>query len=95
MLYEEIHQRHERPEEGAREDLPVFDSFSVRWAQREAAQRPRQRRDEIRDHEDVVPVVVVRRGDICPAAAGERAEDARVRDKLGELLSRARGEEVP
>ena len=41
-----------------------------------------------------MPVVVVRRGNIGPSAAGERAEDARVRDELGKLLSGARGEEV-
>lgn len=59
VLNEEIHERHQRSEEAASKQLPPPDGAWVRWAKRQTPQRPGQRSDEVRDHEDVVPVMVV------------------------------------
>ena len=95
MLQEKVHQRHEGPEEGGGQELPVPHGPRVWRAERDAPDGPRKGDDEVGDHEDVVPVVVVARGDVAPAAAGEGAEEAEGRDELGEGAAAFAGEDVP
>lgn len=56
---EEVNQRHKCRKERPSKKLPVLDGGGVARAQSEAANSPGQCSHEIRNHEDVVPVVVV------------------------------------
>lgn len=84
VLDEKVDQWDECAKERAREHLPVFDSRWVRWAERETSQCPWQSRDKIRNHEDIMPIVVIRRSDICPASTSECPEDAHSNYEFGE-----------
>lgn len=83
VLDEEVDQRYEGSEEGTAQDLAVVDGLGVVGAQGDAAKCPWQSSNEIRDHEDVVPVMVIGRRDIGPASAGEGSEDADTQDEFG------------
>ena len=48
------------------------------------AEHPGEVADHVEDHHKVVHIVVVGRGDVDPAAAGERADDACAEDERGE-----------
>lgn len=59
VLNEEVDQGHQRSEEGA---CKQFAELQRRWilgTKREAAQCPRKCCDKVRDHEDIMPVVVI------------------------------------
>ena len=47
VLDEEVYQGHECPEESACKVFSVFDGCWIWWAQRQASQRPWQRRDQV------------------------------------------------
>jgi hypothetical protein len=95
VLDEEVEHRHKGGEEGATKELAVVDGLGVVGAQGDAADGPGYGRDEVRDHEDVVPVVVIGRCDIGPASTGEGSEDANAQDELGECLVGSRSQDVP
>ncbi len=95
MLDEEVDQGHEGAEETGGQVLPVLDGLRVGRAESDAAGGPGDGEYEVRDHEDVVPVVVVGRCDVCPAAACQCPDEAGAGDELGEGASGARGEEIP
>ena len=95
MLNKKPNQRHKRPKESIRRSLPILDRLRIRWAKHNTPDCPGECSDEVRDHEDVVPVVVVGGGDVGPAAAGEGAEDADAGDEFGEGAAAAGGHEVP
>ena len=95
VLDEEVDQGHEGAEEPPRQVFPVLDGLGVGRAEGDASDGPRDGEDEVRDHEDVVPVMVVGRGDVCPAAARQGADEARDGDGLGEGAAGPRGEQVP
>jgi hypothetical protein len=82
VLDEEIYQGNEGPKEKACEDLPPFACSGIIGAQGKAAQRPWESRDEIGDHEDVVPVVVICRRHICPTPTRYRSEESHPADEL-------------
>lgn len=95
VLDEEVDEGHERAKERARNDLPVLDGLGVRWAQGNAAQGPRKRCDDVGDHENVVPIMVVGRGDVCEAAASQGSENAHEEHEPRQPLAGFPGEEVP
>lgn len=95
VLNEVVDQWHQGSEEEASHDLTILDGTTVVGAQRKAAQRPRQGRNEVRDHEDIVPVMIVSGSDIGPSSAGQGAEDTHASDDLRERRVRPRGKHVP
>lgn len=95
VLDEEVDQGHEGAEETSCQVFPVLDRLGVGRAKSNASGGPRDGEHEVRDHEDVVPVVVVGRGDVRPAAARQGADEARDGDGLWEGAAGPRGEQVP
>lgn len=83
VLDKEIDQRHESAEEGTSQIFPVLDSLRIWGAEGQAPGGPRDGKDDIRDHQNVVPVVVIRRRDVRPASAGQCPNNARDRNRLG------------
>lgn len=71
VLNKEVDERHQRREEGTCKELSVFECGRIAWAQSKAAQGPWQGRYEVRDHENVVPVVIVGRGHVRPSATSQ------------------------
>ena len=59
MPDEEVNQWHKCREEGSSEKLPVLESGGVARAQSKASNSPRQGSHQVRDHEDVVPVMII------------------------------------
>lgn len=94
MLNEVIHQWHDRRKERASQVLPQLDRLRIRRTQHCTSNSPRQRGDHVRDHEDIVPIVIVRARDIRPPSARQCAKDAHSRDELGQTAALAVGETV-
>lgn len=95
VLNEEVNQRDECCEERPSKELPVLDSCGVARAQSKAAKSPRQSGHQVGDHKDVVPVVVIGRGNVCPSSAGQCSEDANTGDELGEGRVGTASQDVP
>jgi len=95
VLDEIVDQWHQCSKEKASHDLAVLDGTTVVRAQGQAAQSPRQGGHQIRDHENVMPVMVVGGGDIGPASAGQRPEDTDAGNNLRQGVVRTRTEDVP
>lgn len=85
MLDKEVDQWHERAEEARSQVFPIFNRGRVRRAERDAARRPGQGSNNVRDHQNIVPVVIVGRGDVSPSAAGQRPQQAHEGHEAGEL----------
>ncbi len=60
VLKEEVNERNKTAEERAGQYPPIFDCYRVRRTERKASQCPRYGRNQIADHEDVVPIMVIR-----------------------------------
>lgn len=71
VLDEEVDQRYQSTKESTTEILSVLDGLGIRGAQSNAPQRPGESADNVGDHENVVPIMIVGRCDICPATACE------------------------
>ena len=95
MLDVKVHHGYHGRKENGCYTLPPLDSNPVRWAEHNASKRPWQRRDEIGDHEYIVPIVVVRRRDIGPSAAHHGPKQANGRENLGKVGTRAARQEIP
>ena len=74
VLDEEVDQWDQGTKEATCEYLPILDCGRIIRAQGEASQGPGKSRDEVGDHEDVVPVMVIRRRDIRPTTTGDGAK---------------------
>lgn len=59
VLDKEVDQRNQSAKEASSNPLPVLDRLCVRRAKRNASGSPWDREDDVRDHEDIVPVMVV------------------------------------
>ena len=95
VLNEEVNQWHKGREETAGKNLTVLERSSILRTEGNAADCPWQSCDEVGDHKDVVPVMVIGRGDICPSSAGECSKDTNASDELGEGRVWATGQDVP
>lgn len=95
VLDEEVHQRHEGTEEAAGQVFPVLDGLGVCGAQGNAPGSPGNREDDVGDHQNVVPVVVVGRSDVRPPATRQGTDDAGNGDRFREGAAGFRGEQVP
>lgn len=88
MLYEEVNERDEGYEEAACEIFPQGNGARVGRAQGDAANCPGERGNEVGDHEDVMPVVVVGRGDVGPSTTCQRSEEAHPGNKGRQPVAR-------
>ena len=95
VLDEKVDQGHQCRKESATKSRPPVKGSWVWWAEHVAPNGPGQGRDEVRNHEDVVPVVVIGGGHVSPTTAGECSEDADSSDEFGERSTWACGENVP
>lgn len=95
VLNEIVNQRDQCSKEQAGHDFAVLDSPTVVRAKGEAAQGPRQSGHQVRDHEDIVPIMIVGRGHVGPASTCQGSEDAHSSDQLGECRVGTRSEDVP
>ena len=59
VLNEKVYERYQCAKEAPCKELSVFNSLWVVWTESEAPHRPRQRGDQVRYHEDIMPVMVV------------------------------------
>ena len=59
MLYEEVNHGNNSSKEGGGNVFSVPNGFRIGRAQGEAAKCPRDRGYEIRNHEDIVPVMII------------------------------------
>ena len=69
VLNEKVYQGHQRKKEAAREYFPVSYGFRIVGAQDKTADSPGECGHKVRYHKDVVPIVIICRGNICPTAA--------------------------
>lgn len=95
VLDEEVHQRNQRPKESTRQVLSVLDGLRVGRTQRQTSQCPRQRSHQIADHEDVVPIVIIRARNICPSSTCQSSEDTHTGHELGKCGIGSVGEAIP
>lgn len=95
VLDEKVDQRDQGSEKEASQQLAVLDGRLVWRRESEAAEGPGKGEDEVRDHKDVVPVVVVGRGDVNPAAAENGPDETDRSHKLGRKRAGLCGEQVP
>jgi hypothetical protein len=82
VLDEEVHKRHKCRKESSAQVFSQFDGTRIRRTQCETSQCPRQSCDQVADHEDVVPVVVIRACNICPSSAGQCPENSHSCDEF-------------
>ena len=95
VLDEEIDQRHQSSKEKARQPLAPLDCGGIRRAQSNAAGRPWQGANNVGYHENVVPIVIVRRCDVRPATAGQCSQEAHGSDEAWELGVGPARQDVP
>lgn len=95
VLNKEVHKWHDRPKEARSQDLSPLDAGRIWRAECKASHCPRNRCDQIADHEDVMPVVVISGGDIGPSAARQCSEDSHACNHLREGCIWACGKTVP
>lgn len=95
VLDKKVYHGHKGAKKGRGQVLSVLDRFRIRRAEGDAAKCPRDRNDQVRDHQDVVPVMVVGRGDVGPAATGQCAQQSHRTNKLWQRLAGLRSEQIP
>lgn len=76
MLEKEMGHRHQITNEQARHNFSVFHSLCIRWTDRQTAKYPGQGEDQVGDHEDIMPHVIIGRSHIRPSSARQRPQDA-------------------
>lgn len=95
VLDEPVDQRNQGTEEGTCKELSISDSRWVGGAQRKAADCPWERCHKVRDHEDVMPVMIIRRCHICPSTTGQCPEDANASDEFWKSRVGSLRQDVP
>lgn len=94
VLDKKVNQRHKGAKEQTGHNLAVLGRAPV-LAQGKTSQSPRQRRNQIGDHEDIMPVMVIGRCHVGPASAGEGPEQTNTRDHLRQGRLGTRGQDIP
>lgn len=95
VLNEEVDKRHEGAEECACQNLPVPDCSRIWWAQCKTSEGPWYSCDQVGDHEDIVPVVIIGRGHVRPATTGKSSEQPGNCDDFWQGPIRPRRQEIP
>jgi hypothetical protein len=70
VLNEEVDQWHKSAEKGRCQVFAIFDGLRIGGAECDTASRPRKRRNNVGNHENIMPIVIVCRCNVCPAATG-------------------------
>lgn len=95
VLNKVVDQRNKGAEEETGKNLSVLNSPTVVWAQGQTTNSPWQSRNQVRDHKDIVPIMVIRRCNICPSTAGKSPKQSNTGNKLGERRVGAGSHEIP
>jgi hypothetical protein len=97
VLDKKVNEGNQSGEESASKYLSILDGFGIGRAEGNATQCPRESCHEVRDHEDVVPVMIVGRCNVCPSSTGEGAKYSYAEDEAreGGLGIGPRSEKVP
>lgn len=94
VLDEEIHQRHKRAEESTSQVFPVPNGGRIRRAKHQAANRPGQGSHQVADHENVMPIMVIRARNVRPSTTSECPEHAHAGNEFGQCAARPIGQAV-
>lgn len=95
VLDEVVDQWDQSSEEETSHDFAVLNGLTVVGAQCKATKGPRQSRNKVGDHENVMPVMVVGRGDIGPSTTSQGAEDTNTGDDLRKSRVWSCGKNIP
>ena len=95
MLDEEVDQWNEGAKESAGQVLSVLDGLRVGRRQGNAANSPGQSGNEITNHKDVVPIMVIGARDVCPSSTRQCPEDAHSGNEFGQGIPGTVREAVP
>lgn len=95
VLDVKVYEGDDGAEESPRNPLAVQDCPCVCGARGETSEHPRDGCHEVRDHENVMPVMVIGRRHVRPAAAGKCPEDAEKCNHLGQTATRACRQDIP
>lgn len=95
VLNEEVEHRNQSRKESRTQPFPILDSIRIRRAQQNATNGPGNCRDQIADHEDIVPVMVIRARNVCPSTTRQRPQDSDTCDKLGQTAALSVRDAVP
>lgn len=82
VLDEEVHEWDQRRKESSTQVLSQFDGARVGRAQCKATKCPWQGRDQVADHEDIMPIVIIRACNICPSTACQCSKDSHSCDEF-------------
>lgn len=95
VLNKVVDQGNQCSEKETGENLAVFDSAAVCGAKSETAQCPWKSSNQIRNHEDIMPVMVIRRCHISPSTTGQCSEQTSESDNLGQRRTGPCGHQIP
>lgn len=95
VLDKKVDQRNDSTVEGTGHVFAILDCHMIGWAQGNAPKGPRNGGQQVGNHEEVVPVVIIRRSNVGPATASEGAKDAPKCDKAGKPVTGLARQEVP
>lgn len=95
MLDVQVDHGYDSGKESSSKTLPMFDRSGIRGTQRDASDGPGESCNYVGDHEDVMPVMVIGRGDIGEASACQGPKDSRCGNKLRQRLSATGREKIP
>jgi hypothetical protein len=95
VLEEPISQRDDIEKETSTEKLSILESFPVWRAQGEAAQCPGNGGHQVRNHENVMPEMVIGRCDVCPSSTSKCSKDADACHELGKGTASPASHAVP
>ena len=90
-----VNQWYQGTKEGPRQVFSVLDCPGIIWTQDDTTISPWYSRDEIRNHEDVVPLVIISRRNICPSTTCQCSKHAHERNEFWEALIPFRRKEIP
>ena len=95
VLDVKVNEGNESAEEGTGQIFSQLDGSRVGRAKHKATHGPRNGSDYIGNHEDIMPVVIVRRCNVCPASAGQGPQDAEEGESLGKAAARSGSQNIP
>lgn len=94
VLNEKVYQRNKGSEKGAGQVFPQLDRLRVWRAESQTSKCPWQCRNQIADHKDIMPVMVIRARNVCPASTSQCSKDAHSCNELGQAAVRSVGQTV-
>ena len=95
VLDKVVYQRHECAEEQTGECLSIIYGLGVDRRGGETPERPRQSEYEVRDHENIVPIMIIGGCDVDPTSTEEGSCDTDERNELGQSGTGSRSQEIP